>query len=203
MLSFSQLFQWNTASEFIADHLNYELLEPAHELVRWHVLEMRSCSNQCSSSSPRHFGRPGRFWLISAETASITPICSVRCWSALDTMRTLSVAMQQERFATWILPVYRIPMQRNAKKYVRSAEYSSGGSDSICLGAFGTSEDANQEVHRQATEGSDIKVWCLHASAALGQDSSRQESTARRREQTHCGELNETDQQRLHPDRWL
>ena len=34
MLQFSQLFQWNLAAEFIADHLNYELLEPAHELVR-------------------------------------------------------------------------------------------------------------------------------------------------------------------------
>jgi hypothetical protein len=33
MLKFSELFQWNLASDFIADHLNYELLEPAHELV--------------------------------------------------------------------------------------------------------------------------------------------------------------------------
>ena len=33
MLAFSELFQWNAAADFIADHLNYELLEPAHELV--------------------------------------------------------------------------------------------------------------------------------------------------------------------------
>ena len=33
MLSFSNLFQWNAAADFVADHLNYELLEPAHELV--------------------------------------------------------------------------------------------------------------------------------------------------------------------------
>ena len=34
MLPFSQLVQWDAAAEFIADHLNYELLDPAHELVR-------------------------------------------------------------------------------------------------------------------------------------------------------------------------
>lgn len=34
MLSFSELFQWESAANFIADHLNYELLEPAHELVK-------------------------------------------------------------------------------------------------------------------------------------------------------------------------
>jgi hypothetical protein len=33
MLPFSELFQWESAANFIADHLNYELLEPAHELV--------------------------------------------------------------------------------------------------------------------------------------------------------------------------
>ena len=38
MLSFSELFQWNAAADFIADHLNYELLEPAHELVRKSIL---------------------------------------------------------------------------------------------------------------------------------------------------------------------
>lgn len=35
MLQFSELFQWSSAAEFIADHLNYELLEPAHELVSY------------------------------------------------------------------------------------------------------------------------------------------------------------------------
>ncbi|CAF2532014.1 unnamed protein product [Rotaria sp. Silwood2] len=34
MFAFSELFQWNLAAEFIADHLNYELLEPAHELPK-------------------------------------------------------------------------------------------------------------------------------------------------------------------------
>ena len=33
MLSFSNLFQWSAAADLVADHLNYELLEPAHELV--------------------------------------------------------------------------------------------------------------------------------------------------------------------------
>ncbi|CAF3475818.1 unnamed protein product [Rotaria socialis] len=34
MLSFSPLFQWSSAAEFIADHLNYELIEPAHEIPK-------------------------------------------------------------------------------------------------------------------------------------------------------------------------
>ncbi|CAF0982733.1 unnamed protein product [Adineta steineri] len=34
LLSFSKLFQWNDAAEFVADHLNYELLEPPHELPK-------------------------------------------------------------------------------------------------------------------------------------------------------------------------
>ncbi|CAF0770374.1 unnamed protein product [Rotaria sordida] len=34
MLAFSELFQWNLGAEFIADHLNYELLDPAHELPK-------------------------------------------------------------------------------------------------------------------------------------------------------------------------
>ena len=42
MLAFSELFQWNSASDFIADHLNYELLEPAHELVSTKKLNAHS-----------------------------------------------------------------------------------------------------------------------------------------------------------------
>ncbi|CAF1062156.1 unnamed protein product [Adineta ricciae] len=34
LLSFSTLFQWDAAAEFVADHLNYELLEPPHEIPK-------------------------------------------------------------------------------------------------------------------------------------------------------------------------
>ena len=33
MLPFSDLIEWNLTANFLADHLNYDLLEPAYELV--------------------------------------------------------------------------------------------------------------------------------------------------------------------------
>lgn len=76
MLQFSELFQWSSAAEFIADHLNYELLEPAHELV--------SYSNELDLyfyflSSRKHFGHRPKFLLINVETVSIMPIFYVQC----------------------------------------------------------------------------------------------------------------------------
>ena len=33
MLPYSELTEWNSTAEFLADHLNYDLLEPSFELV--------------------------------------------------------------------------------------------------------------------------------------------------------------------------
>ena len=33
MLPYSDLTEWQSTADFLADHLNYDLLEPAYELV--------------------------------------------------------------------------------------------------------------------------------------------------------------------------
>jgi transglutaminase-like putative cysteine protease len=43
MLPFSELIEWNSAANFLADHLNYDLLEPPYELVCYRKINYSFC----------------------------------------------------------------------------------------------------------------------------------------------------------------
>ena len=119
MLPFSNLFQWNVASDFIADHLNYDLLEPAHELVD-SLFRKSSFEFLLFLCRRKHSGHQPKFLLINTEIVSIMLIFSVRFLSVLVTTPMSSVVMQHEKSPIWTQHVYRILMSKNVKKYERT-----------------------------------------------------------------------------------